>query len=104
MASARNQNKVTAETEVVSEEKVTAETEVAVETKEEIYIPAARAGEDPNFFIGINGKNYLLPRGKKSTVPHAVAEEYRRAKRAEEKRDMTAAALLEKANEPTINL
>lgn len=32
----------------------------------------------------MNGKNYLLPRGQKSRVPHEVAEEIHRAWEAEE--------------------
>ena len=34
--------------------------------------------------MGINGTNYLLPRGKKSMVPQAVADEIARSERAAE--------------------
>lgn len=47
--------------------------------KEEIFIPRASANEDPNHYVGINGVNYILPKGKKSTVPKFVAEEIRRS-------------------------
>ena len=48
----------------------------------EIFIPRGSEREDPNLFVGINGVNYLLPRGKKSMVPHEVAEEIERSGRA----------------------
>ena len=50
----------------------------------EVFIPRGSDREDPNFFVGINGVNYLLPRGKKSMVPPAVAEEIARSERAAE--------------------
>ena len=51
----------------------------------EVFIPRGADREDPNFFVGINGVNYLLPRGKKSMVPPAVAEEIARGERAAER-------------------
>ena len=45
----------------------------------EVFIPRGADREDPNLFVGINGVNYLLPRGKKSMVPQAVAEEITRS-------------------------
>ena len=33
---------------------------------EEIFIPRAGAKEDPNLFVSVNGKNFLIPKGKKS--------------------------------------
>lgn len=41
-----------------------------------------RIGEDPNYHIGINGKNWLLPRGKTSMVPRYVADAYNQAEAA----------------------
>ena len=43
------------------------------EKRVEVFIPRGSDREDPNLFVGINGVNYLLPRGKKSKVPAAVA-------------------------------
>ena len=51
----------------------------------EVFIPRGADREDPNFFVGINGVNYLLPRGKKSMVPQAVAAEIARSDRAAER-------------------
>ena len=50
----------------------------------EIFIPRGADREDPNLFVGINGVNYLLPRGRKSMVPEAVAQEIERSGRAVE--------------------
>ena len=48
----------------------------------EVFIPRGSDREDPNLFVGINGVNYLLPRGKKSMVPAAVAAEIERSMKA----------------------
>ena len=54
------------------------------EKRIEVFIPRGADREDPNLFVGINGVNYLLPRGKKSMVPAAVAAEIERSGRAVE--------------------
>ena len=50
----------------------------------EVFIPRGGDRADPNLFVGINGVNYLLPRGKKSMVPAAVAAEIARGDMAAE--------------------
>lgn len=55
-----------------------------LEERVEIFIPRGSDREDPNLFVGINGVNYLLPRGKKSMVPKAVACEIERSGKAVE--------------------
>ena len=50
----------------------------------EVFTPRNAANKDPNFFVGVNGVSYLLPRGKKSLVPAAAAAEIERALRAED--------------------
>ena len=59
-------------------------TEPADDGREDIFIPRGPKNDDPNLFVSVNGKNYLLPRGQKSRVPHEVAEEIHRAWEAEE--------------------
>lgn len=54
------------------------------EERVEIFIPKGYANEEPNFFVAVNGVNYLLPKGKKSMVPAYVAREIQRAYRAQE--------------------
>ena len=48
----------------------------------EVFIPRGSERGDPNLFVAINGVNYLLPRGKKSSVPKEVAAEIQRSERA----------------------
>ena len=50
----------------------------------EIFIPRNAANQDPNFYAAVNGTNYVLPRGKSSTVPPEAAAEIERARAAEE--------------------
>ena len=54
---------------------------------EEIYIPKGAANDDPNLFVGHNGVNYILPKGKTSKVPAAVAAEIKRSIKAQETQD-----------------
>ena len=70
------------------------------EKKVELFVPKGAANDDPNFVIGINGVNYVLPRGKKSMVPAFVKAEYDRSVAAQENYDATSDALLEEANKP----
>ena len=65
---------------------------VKTEERVEIFVPRGNANDDPNLFISVNGVNYLLPRGKKSSVPECVATEFYRAQNAQEKLDATVAA------------
>lgn len=44
----------------------------------EVRVPRGQSNEEPCVMIGINGKNWLLPKGKTSKVPSYVAEEYNR--------------------------
>ena len=72
-------------------------TEAPVEEKVEIFVPKGYANDEPNLFIGVNGVNYLLPKGKASKVPKAVAEEFYRAQKAAETRDSNSEKMLEAA-------
>lgn len=65
----------------------------ASEERVAVNLPRAGEREDPNLFVGINGLNYLLPRGKSSLVPPAVAAEIRRAERARDALDATMDSL-----------
>lgn len=74
----------------------TAKTEAYVD----LFIPKGYVNEEENFFISVNGKNYLLPRGKTSKVPPCVKEEYDRAMRAQEALDRKSEELIAKAKQP----
>lgn len=57
----------------------------AIEGRVALKIPrGAGANEDPNFFISINGKNYVIPRGQTVMVPPEVAAEYKRSEAAKD--------------------
>ncbi|MBQ2988907.1 MAG: hypothetical protein IJD59_07370 [Clostridia bacterium] len=66
----------------------------------DLYVPKGYISDDPNIFISLNGKNYLLPKGKTSRVPPCVKAEYERSLKAQEALDARSANLLEKANKP----
>lgn len=51
--------------------------------KVEIFVPRTTGDGDPNVMVSVNGKNYLLPKGKTSTVPESVAYEFARSQRAQ---------------------
>ena len=60
----------------------TTKTTKTADDRIEVSIPRGGDREDPNLFVAVNGVNYLLPRGKKSCVPKAVADEIERSGRA----------------------
>lgn len=66
----------------------------------DLFIPKGYANDEPNYFISVNGKNFILPRGKTSSVPAYVKEEYDRAMRAQEALDAKSEAMLEKSKQP----
>ena len=65
--------------------------------REKIFIPRGNANDEPNLLVSVNGKNYLLPRGKESEVPAEVAYEVKRAWRAQSAMDETIDKLKEAA-------
>jgi hypothetical protein len=69
----------------------------AKDKRVEVYIPRGGAHEEENFFVGVNGTSYLLPRGKKSMVPAEVAAEIKRAFAAQDTKDENIGKLLEAA-------
>lgn len=86
----------------VNEAEIRAETKAAQqsirqEERVEIYIERASGNDDPNLFVSVNGYNCLLPKGKTSLVPKSVAEEIKRARRAQQRLDATIDAMKEAA-------
>lgn len=76
-----------------------ATTKSAKPERVERHIPKGNANDDPNMFVGINGVNYILPKGKSSMVPPEVAEEIDRALRAQQKQDEHVDEMLDKAKQ-----
>lgn len=68
----------------------------------ELYIPRISGNSDPNEVIVHNGKNWVLPRGKKSVVPKYIADEYERSVRAKQKFDEVVYARTEQAKESAL--
>ena len=70
---------------------------VPVDDRVEVYIPRGRENDDPNLFVGINGVNYLLPKGKTHKVPRAVAREITRSLMAQNRQDENSEKLMSAA-------
>jgi hypothetical protein len=66
----------------------------------DLFIPKGYANEEPNYFISVNGKNCILPRGKTSKVPDYVKREYDRAMRAQAAFDEKSEELQKRATQP----
>ena len=69
----------------------------------ELFVPRGSSVDEPNVIVSVNGKNWVLPKGKTSKVPAFVKYEYERANRAKEAMDVRAAELAEKAAEQEKN-
>lgn len=69
----------------------------------ELFVPRGSSVDEPNVLISVNGKNWVLPKGKTSMVPAFVKYEYERAQRAKEAMDVRAAEMAEKAAEQEKN-
>ncbi len=65
--------------------------------KVEIFIPKTSDNDDPNLFVSVNFKNYLLPKGKTSLVPPEVAAEVIRSQKAQGRLSETESKLQELA-------
>lgn len=94
-ASARKSRKAAASAPVVPKEEEPAP--VPVDDRVEVYIPRGRENDDPNLFVGINGVNYLLPKGKTHKVPRAVAREITRSLMAQNRQDENSEKLMSAA-------
>ena len=63
-----------------------------------------RMGEDPNYPISINGKMWLLPKGKTSMVPRYVADAFNQAEAAKGTQIENQAQLLKQQSGPELDL
>ena len=70
------------------------------EERVEVYVPKTYASDDPNEYLCINGKEFLLPRGETSVVPLYVKKALDRKNRAMSIQDKRSAKLVEKAKNP----
>ncbi|MBR3293894.1 MAG: hypothetical protein IKI69_05675 [Oscillospiraceae bacterium] len=51
----------------------------------ELHIPRSGPKTEQQVVIGVNGVNYVIPKGQRVTVPDYVAAEYERSVRASDK-------------------
>ena len=49
-----------------------------------VYLPMEGAGGETSMFLGLNGKTWLVPRGKNTFVPRPVASLIRQKQHAQE--------------------
>lgn len=66
----------------------------------DLYVEKGYAKDDPNEFISINGRNFILPKGKTSKVPPYVKAEYDRMLKAREIQEQNSDELKKKAKMP----
>lgn len=66
----------------------------------EIFIERGASNDEPNLLVGINGVNYLLPKGMTSRVPKAVADEINRSRRAQASQDQRVDKMKDAAKLP----
>ena len=97
MATKTNNEQVALENEQVTPEN---EQVTPADEKVDLYIEPGYANDDPNEYIGVNGMNFVLPKGKTSKVPPYVKAEYERARRAKAIQRENSDKLHEKANQP----
>lgn len=60
---------------------------------------AERSDADPNYYVSVNGKAWLLPRGKTSKIPRYVYNEIMRSEDAAELMAVHEAEMAEKARQ-----
>jgi len=86
MATRKNNNTEVVET-VADDIEAVQEPAIDVNKEVEIFIPKGNVNDDPNLFVSVNGKAFLLPRGKTSKVPQYIYDEIIRSRKAEEVMD-----------------
>lgn len=65
--------------------------------KVEVFIDRPAANEDPNYYVGHNGKTYILPKGQTSKVPPEIKKEIERSRKAADRLDKAINKLLNQA-------
>lgn len=65
----------------------------------EVYIPREPGNDDQTVWVGLNGKGYSFPRGKRIKVPADVAEIMRQSEIAQDYADEFADREQQKAKE-----
>ena len=84
---------VEAAADTVTDKKTTAVKDKRVD----LFVPKGYVNDEPNLVISVNGKNYVLPKGKTSKVPPCVKYEYDRSLRAQQKQDENSEKMIAEA-------
>lgn len=63
-----------------------AEFDTNAEEMVEVFVPKS-PGEEPTKYVGVNGRAWQIPRGKRTKVPKAVALVLERAQAAQDEAD-----------------
>lgn len=79
----------------MANEKKTAEERV------DVFVPRGGANEDPNLYVCINGREFLLPRGQSSNVPVYVKDAVDCLFRTQSYQEQHSNDLIEKTKRPT---
>lgn len=67
--------------------------------KNMVYVMVPKeSGEDPTLFVGLNGRSWLIPRGKRVEVPEPVANIINESLRMREVNDEFSESEKEKIN------
>ena len=77
------------------------ETKKTTEERVDVHIPRGGVHEDPNLYVCINGKEFLLPRGQTSNVPVYVKNAVDCLFRTQSYQEKHSQALIEKTLKPT---
>lgn len=72
----------------------------ANEERVEVFVEKTYASDDPNEYVCINGREFLMPKGEYSTVPLYVKKALDRKRRAMSIQDKRSANLVEKSKKP----
>ena len=84
-------------TQTTPETQTTAETIAAAANKTaKVKVPRGNIKDDPKQYVAVNGKSYLLPKGKESEVPQFIKDEFERSERAKERYFETREARINK--------
>lgn len=71
------------------------------EERVDVFVPRGGVHEDPNLYVCINGKEFLLPRGQTSNVPVYVKDAVECLYRAQTYQEKHSQALIDKTHTPT---
>ena len=77
------------------------ENKKAAEERVDVFVPRGGANEDPNLYVCINGKEFLLPRGQSSYVPVYVKEAVECLFKTQTYQEKHSQELIEKTLKPT---